>query len=87
MQVTVELFGIPRARAGVAQTVVSGETLGEVLLALAQRYPALSETCLDGAQLRDGYIVNLGGQRFVRDPLTSLSPGDVILLLSQDSGG
>ena len=87
MRVTVELFGIPRARAGVAQTVAEGTTLGEVIVDLARRFPALNEACFDGASLKGGYTANLGGQRFVTDPATHLTEGVTVLLLSLDAGG
>ena len=87
MQVAVELFGIPRARAGVAQTMADGRCLGDVLAELAERFPGLADTCIDGRQLRPSYIANLGGQRFISAPETPLSEGDTVLLLSVDAGG
>jgi molybdopterin converting factor small subunit len=87
MQVVVELFGIPRARAGLAQTSAVGENLGDVLANLATRFPQLAETCIEGRALRSGYIANLGAERFVTSPETPLSEGDTILLLSLDAGG
>lgn len=87
MQVTVELFGIPRARAGISETVAFGATLGDVFLDLARRFPALGEACIDGCTLKAGYTANLRGERFVTDPATNLIEGDSILLLSLDAGG
>jgi len=87
MQVTVELFGIPRARAGVAQTIASGQSLGDVFADLATRFPSLAETCIDGRNLRPGYTANLCGERFVTATETPLSEGDTVLLLSLDAGG
>jgi molybdopterin converting factor small subunit len=87
MQVEVELFGIPRARAGVAQTSAVGGNLGDVLADLARKFPPLAETCIDGRTLRPGFIVNLGAERFVTAPETPLSDGDTVLLLSLDAGG
>ena len=87
MKVNVELFGIPRARAGVAKAAAAGESLGDVLSDLARRYPQLGKSCIDGRRLREGYTVNLGGERFVTDPETQLEEGDTILLLSLDAGG
>lgn len=87
MQVSVELFGIARARAGVAQTTALGDCLGDVLADLAVRFPALAETCIDGRRLRPNFTANLGGQRFVTAPETPLQPGDTVLLLSLDAGG
>jgi molybdopterin converting factor small subunit len=85
--VTVEFFGIARARAGVPSTVAYGNTLGELLLELSHRYPELAASCLDGRQFRPGYAANLGGNRFVTDPSTQLAAGDTVLLLSLDAGG
>lgn len=87
MQIAVELFGIPRARAGVAQTVARGRTLGDVLADLAEKFPSLAETCIDGRTLRPGFIANLGTERFVSAPETPLHEGDTVLLLSLDAGG
>lgn len=87
MQITVEFYGIPRARAGVAQTTAEGNSLGEVLSSLARQFPALAEHCIDGQKLRPGYTANLGGDRFVTNPQTPLADGDTLLLLNLDAGG
>lgn len=87
MQVAVELFGIARARAGIAQTTAVGQCLGDVLADLAGRFPALAETCIDGRRLRPTFTANLGGQRFVTAPETPLNEGDTVLLFSLDAGG
>ena len=87
MPVTVELFGIARARAGVAVATVRGVCLGEALADLATQCPGLVGECIDGRALRPGFTANLRGERFVRDPDTPLSDGDTLLLLTLDAGG
>lgn len=87
MQVAVEFFGIPRSRAGIARTTAVGESLGDVLADLAGRFPALAEACIDGRQLRSGFTVNLGGDRFVSSPDIVLNASDTVMLLSLDAGG
>jgi molybdopterin converting factor small subunit len=87
MQIAIELFGIPRARAGVAQTLATGENLGDILSDLAKKLPELGATCIDGRTLRPGFVVNLSGERFVTSPETPIRPSDTILLLSLDAGG
>jgi molybdopterin converting factor small subunit len=87
MPVEVELFGIPRARAGVARATAEGSTLGDVLADLATRYPQLGEACVDGRSLRPGFIVNLSSNRFVSSPDTPLAAGELVLLMSLDAGG
>ena len=86
-QVLVEFFGIPRARAGLAQTPAEGETLGELVEFLSLKFPALGECCFEGKCFRPGYVANLSGDRFTSDPTTPLSPGDSVLILSLDAGG
>jgi molybdopterin converting factor small subunit len=87
MQVAVELYGIARARAGTAHATAVGATLGDVLADLAARYPQLAEACIEGRELRAGFIANLCAERFVTSPETPLHEGDTILLLSLDAGG
>jgi len=87
MQVAVELFGIARARAGVAQTTSAGQSLGDVLADLANRFPQLAETCIAGRSLKPGFTANLSGQRFVTDQTTLLAEGDTVLLMNLDAGG
>ena len=87
MSITVELFGIPRQRAGVATAEAEGARLDEVVADLARRFPRLAEECFSGGRLKVGTLVNLNGQRFVSDPATALQPGDAILILSADAGG
>lgn len=87
MLVHVELFGIPRSRAGVAKTTSYGKCLGDVLLDLSARFPKLADTCIIGRELRPGYTANLRGEQFVTDPETKLKEGDTLLLLTLDAGG
>jgi molybdopterin converting factor small subunit len=87
MQVAVELFGIPRSRAGLARTTATGANLGDVLADLACKFPQLAETCIDGRALRPGFIANLNAERFVTSPDLPLNDGDTLLLMSLDAGG
>jgi molybdopterin converting factor small subunit len=87
MPITVELFGIARARAGIAKTFAAGGNLGDVLIDLARRFPALQQTCIDGRDLRSGFIANIGAERFVTSSETPLRDGDTVLLMSLDAGG
>lgn len=87
MSIRVELFGIPRHRAGVGATTAAGSRLDEVLADLSRRFPKLAEACLNVGRLRPGYLANVNGDRFVNDPATPLRPGDCLLILSADAGG
>lgn len=85
----VELLGIPRQRAGVAELEVEAATLGQLLDALAARYPPLADLFCAGRADRLGPFVaaNLNGDRFVTDPRTRLAATDRVLILSADAGG
>ena len=82
----VEFFGVPRERAGVAELELQAETLGQLISALAIRFPSLDEL-ITGDQLRSSFVANLNGDRFVSDPRTQLTEDDCVLILSADAGG
>lgn len=82
----VELFGLPRERAGVSEVTIEAATLGELLRQLVGRFPGFAEL-VDGDALRSSYIANLNGDCFVRDPQTQLAAHDCVLILSADAGG
>ena len=48
----VEFLGIPRERAGVSEMEVDADTLGQLLGALAARFPALGELITEDACTR-----------------------------------
>ena len=82
----VELLGIPRERAGVAGLELQADTLGQLLTALAVRFPSLGEL-ISANRLQPSIIANLNGDRFVSDPRTKLGKDDCVLILSADAGG
>ena len=82
----VELLGIPRERAGVAEVEIEAETLGQVLRALAVRFPALQELITERG-LHPAIAANLNGDLFITDPETTVSAADHVILLSSDAGG
>jgi molybdopterin converting factor small subunit len=82
----VELFGIPRERAGVAELDMQAGTLGELFEALATRFPAFHELVATDRQ-RPSIVANLNGDMFVTDPRTPLRDEDCVLILSADAGG
>lgn len=87
MSITVEFYGIPRARAGTAAWQTHAATLEELLRAIGQQFPQLEGECVTDGRLVPGYTANLNAERFVTDPATPLRPGDSVLLLSADAGG
>ena len=85
----VELLGVPRQRAGVAELEVEAATLGQLLEALVARHPSLADLIPAGRADRLGpfIVANLNGDRFVSDPRTRLAETDRVLILSADAGG
>lgn len=86
-EVTVEFFGIVRARTGIAMKKVRGVTLGDIVKQIADEYPEFGRDCADGRQLRAGFAANMNGAAFVTDSSTQLVAGDVVMLMSLDAGG
>jgi molybdopterin converting factor small subunit len=82
----VELLGVSRERAGVAEVELQAETLGQLLVALGHRFPSLGEL-ITVDRLQPFLVANLNGDRFVSDPRTPLREGDSVLILSADAGG
>ena len=82
----VELLGVPRERAGVAELELRADTLGQLLLALVARFPSLGDLII-ADRLQPSLVANLNGDQFVSDPRTQLKEGDSVLILSADVGG
>ena len=86
--VRIELYGIARARAGVASVEIEADTLAGALRGLAAAVPGLrGEVLDDGGGLTRHFVASLNGERFVSDPETPLRSGDALLLLSSQAGG
>jgi len=85
--ITIELFGVPRLRAGSAEITVEARSLGEAVRALAVACPALEPSVIQDGKLLAHYLVALNGRQLTADPDTPLSPGDTLVLLSADGGG
>jgi molybdopterin converting factor small subunit len=85
--VTLELYGIARRRAGVAEVDVAAGTLGEALAGLERRFPALSGEVVAGGRLAAHWRASVEGRAFVDDPATPLPPGARVAILSGLAGG
>ena len=89
--IQIELYGVPRLRAGTARLEVVGDTVGDALAALARECPALAGNVLESergwARVHPAYRLSLNGDQFVSDPATPLTDGDTLLLLAADVGG
>jgi molybdopterin converting factor small subunit len=84
--VTVELFGVPRLRAGRAELRVRAGTVAEALAALERECPGLAGLVCEG-RLNPQYLLSVDGYCFVGDLDQGVDSGDRLLLLSADAGG
>lgn len=85
--VTIELFGVPRLRAGREVVAVEAASLGQALAELCAACPALEPSVVERGALKPHYRVAINGTLLTADPATKLSDGDVVILLSADAGG
>ncbi len=85
--ITVELYGVPRLRAGVAQVSLEADTLAGALRGLGRVCPDLVGTVLVEGRVHPAYKLSRNGDAFIDDPDTILRSGDALLLLSADVGG
>jgi molybdopterin converting factor small subunit len=85
--VTVEFFGVPRARAGCADVTVSAATVAEALAAVAAACPQLADVVRPDGRLAPHYLLSRDGERFVSGLAEPLRDGERLLLLSADAGG
>jgi hypothetical protein len=85
--ITIELFGVPRLRAGTGCVRLEAATLALALRGLGRLFPVLDGSVLAGESIHPAYRVCLNGAQFVSEPATPLADGDVLLLMSADVGG
>jgi molybdopterin converting factor small subunit len=84
--IVVELFGVPRERAGQAELTVRGRTVKEAIEALCECCPPLRGMCENGS-LNSNYLLSLDGKRFIADLNQPLPTGARLLILGADAGG
>jgi molybdopterin-guanine dinucleotide biosynthesis protein A len=85
--VAVELFGVPRLRAGRCRVTVEAGTIGEALGKLAAACPGLVGSVLTDGWVHPAYRICINSERFPTDPAEPLVDGDAILLMAADAGG
>jgi molybdopterin converting factor small subunit len=85
--VTIELYGVPRMRAGRDEIAVEASCLGDALVALGRECPVLAPSVVDGQRLQPSYVVAINGIQFTADAKHPLRDGDAVVLLAADAGG
>jgi len=87
VSISIELFGIARARAGVAEVQLEAITFGDALRDLARKVPALTEAIIVDGTLAPGWLVSLDGAEFLADLEARLPQDARLLLISSQAGG
>jgi hypothetical protein len=85
--IAIELYGMPRLRAGVGRLDVEATTVAEALLGLLRAFPTLEGSVLQGRGVHPAYRLSINGDRFVTNLETPLEDGDALLVLTADIGG
>lgn len=85
--VTVELYGLPRQRAGAERCEVPPGPLHAVLLALADALPGLVPDILCEGRLTEHALVAVDGRDLLVDPNAEIADGAVLVLISAQAGG
>lgn len=85
--IKIELYGVPRLRAGTGLVSLEAADVGSALIALGRACPTLEGSILMAGRVHPAYKLSLNGDRFVDEPETTLLEGDVLLLLAADVGG
>lgn len=85
--VTVELYGVPRLRAGASRVEVPAGTLAAILRALASALPGLAPDIIDEGRLTEHALVAIDGREIVADPELGIADGAVLVLISAAAGG
>ena len=83
----IELYGVPRLRAGVGEVAVPAATVREALRGLELACPALAGLMDSCGRLAPQYLLSIDGCQFVADLGRPLQGGERLVLLSADAGG
>ena len=84
--ITLELYGIARKRAGAESVVVRARSLPEALIALESAFPALSGEVVRSGRLAPHWRASLDGTRFLAAD-EAIPPGSRVVILSGLAGG
>lgn len=85
--VAIELYGVPRLRAGVGEVKVAAATVREALRELVKECPTLVELVGADECLGKQFLLSIDGREFVADLDRPLRDGERLLLLTADAGG
>jgi len=85
--VVVELYGLPRLRAGAERIELPAGPLRELLRALARALPGLVPDILADGRLTEHALLAVDGRDLLSDPDAVIPDGAVLVLISAQAGG
>ena len=85
--VVVELYGLPRLRAGAERCELPAGPLHALLGALAGALPGLVPDIIRDGRLTEHALIAIDGRDLLIDPSTMMGDGAVLVLISAQSGG
>jgi len=85
--VVVELYGLPRQRAGAERCELPAGPLHRLLEGLAAALPGLVPDILRDGRLTEHALLAVDGRDLLTDPSAIVGDGAVLVLISAQSGG
>ncbi len=85
--VVVELYGLPRLRAGAERIELAPGPLQTVLTAMAAALPGLVPDIICGGRLTEHALVAVDGRSLLTDPAAEIADGAVLVMISAQAGG
>jgi len=85
--VTVELYGLPRLRAGADRCELPAGPLHALLHALAGALPGLVPDILRDGRLTEHALIAVDGRDLLIEPDAEIADGTVLVLISAQAGG
>ena len=85
--VVVELYGLPRLRAGAERAELSPGSLHVLLRELVAALPGLQPDIIRDGQLTEHALIAIDGRALLIDPTADIADGAVLVLISAQAGG
>jgi hypothetical protein len=85
--VTVELYGLPRLRAGAERCTVPPGRLRDILAALAASLPGLVPDIISAGALTEHALIAVDGRDLLVAPDADVPDGSVLVMISAQAGG
>ena len=85
--VVVELYGLPRLRAGAERIELAPGRLHALLVEMAAALPGLVPDIIAAGALTEHALVAIDGRSLLIDPAAEIPDGAVLVMISAQAGG